>query len=179
MDEDEMDEQIKQSVTELGELFAKENTEFSDEELRDAIMRGDLTPDALGETFITSVLESAEEHHLDQRQHGSREGGHERTIVSEPKFMRFIVRPGCKGGVVGINHDLFEEGMVYEIVEIFDGEYAVRRLGQSPLALPLKEALPLYGFNNGMDYNRLYEEVGGRLVQTAIEDLDRQARNKT
>lgn len=80
------------------------------------------------------------------------------------KFMRFVVRPGCEGGVVGINHGLFKEGVVYEVVELI-GEYMVRVVGPSPLGAPPRRGYP----NNGRDFNSLYAEHGGDLARTVDE----------
>jgi hypothetical protein len=88
---------------------------------------------------------------------------------SEPRFARFVVRPEMKGGMVGINVGLFEEGVVYEVSEVFDGEYMIRKLGPSPLSLPYAAALDVAGFSNAFDYNRLYDERGGNIVRTIAE----------
>ncbi len=91
-------------------------------------------------------------------------------MSNDPRFMRFVVRPGCKGGIVGFNINLFEEGVVYEITESFDGEYTVKKLGPSPLGLPLGRFRgQSFNFHNGLDYNRLYTEGGGSIVRTIAE----------
>lgn len=88
----------------------------------------------------------------------------------EPRFMRFVVRPGCKGGIVGFNIGLFEEGAVYEVREVFDGEMSIKKVGTSPLSLPLGRLRgEEFGFNNGLDYNALYTQHGGNIVRTIDE----------
>lgn len=84
----------------------------------------------------------------------------------EPRFMRFVVRPDCQGGIVGLNFNLFEEGQVYEVAELLggidgitDGEYVIRKVGPSPLSIPLGQPTGI-GINNGADYNGLYSHIG-------------------
>lgn len=84
------------------------------------------------------------------------------------RFARFVVRPNVNGGIVGINHGLFREGLVYEVVEVL-GEYVIRELGPSPLGLPSSEAGERFGFCNGWTYDALYRNCGGHLVRTVDE----------
>lgn len=89
--------------------------------------------------------------------------------INDPKLMRFVVRPNCGGGIVGINRELFEPGMVYEVTELF-GDYVIRKLGPSPLGMDDGDAAKIRrGLCNGRSYDCLYREFGGNLVRTVAE----------
>jgi hypothetical protein len=94
--------------------------------------------------------------------------GCRQCFSKQPRFMRFVVRPDCKGGIMGINHGLFREGVVYEVTEML-GEHVIRELGPSPLAVPAKEAMGRFGFSNAWTYNQLYTERAGGVVRTVAE----------
>ena len=73
------------------------------------------------------------------------------------RFARFVVRPGYGDGSVpllGFNHGLFREGVVYEATEVM-GEIVLREVGPSPLGLPPQEATAQGLPSNGADHNRL------------------------
>jgi hypothetical protein len=88
--------------------------------------------------------------------------------VSERGFARFLVRPDCGGGMIGINVGLLKEGVVYQVIDALD-ELLVTELGPSPLSLPSEESIRRFRFCNGWSYDQIYEDLGGNALRTIAE----------
>jgi len=89
----------------------------------------------------------------------------------DERFARFVVRPGCRGALLGINHGLLREGVVYEVVELL-GEIVLREVGPSPLGLPAEESIRRFAFSNDNRVDDLLQHAGTGIVLTT-EELER------
>lgn len=91
------------------------------------------------------------------------------------KFARFVVRPDCKGAMIGIDTGLLKPGVVYEIREIL-GDLVIVEVGPSPLGVKdYRAAREHFGFSNVATTEAIMGDSGGRFVLT-IDEANRDRR---
>ena len=88
-------------------------------------------------------------------------------MSNEHKFARITCRPEVGGFVLGTNHNLLEEGQVYEINDSL-GVLMIRKVGPSVLTLDGTECFRKHGFSNGQSIQQLLHG-GGRIFMTIDE----------